>query len=296
MARPYFLLGTVPLYSLGVALAVHAGVTFHPIPAALGLGLVWSVQLLTHYYNEFHDLETDRETPQGGLTGGSQVLVDGLVPPETARLLGRLAVAAVILITGGTLLVTEQGWVLVAIVLVATAAGWGYSTPPVRLVAMGVGEVTNAVVAGLLVPVTGFLLQAGTVSGIRLRVLLPVVLLAFGLALATALPDAEADAATGKLTLAARLGAGHAGRIAAGSILLGAGLLVRPVGEHLSVLDGVVLGLPVGIALVGLPFGMAFGDGDTRCADLFAILATLAFGALLFLLVGSLLLEPGIHF
>ncbi|MFB6076683.1 MAG: hypothetical protein ABEK12_00965, partial [Candidatus Nanohaloarchaea archaeon] len=68
-------------------------------------------------------------------------------------------------------------------------------------------------------------------AGIRLRPLVPVVLLAFGLALATALPDAEPDAATGKLTLTARLGPGRAGTVAAVSILLGAGLLVGPIWE-----------------------------------------------------------------
>ncbi|MFB6076682.1 MAG: hypothetical protein ABEK12_00960, partial [Candidatus Nanohaloarchaea archaeon] len=61
-----------------------------------------------------------------------------------------------------------------------------------------------------------------------------------------------------------------------------------------SLVTGVVAA--VAVALVGLPFGLALADGEGTGADLFAILATLAVGALLILLVGALLLGAGVHF
>ena len=84
---------------------------------------------------------------------------------------------------------------------------WGYSAPPLRLCARGLGELTTALVVTLLVPVFGYRLQAGADGGaIFLAAALPCAL-QFAMLLAIEFPDAAGDAAVGKRTLVVRLGA-----------------------------------------------------------------------------------------
>jgi 1,4-dihydroxy-2-naphthoate octaprenyltransferase len=89
---------------------------------------------------------------------------------------------------------------------------WGYSAPPLRLCARGLGEITTAVVVAVLVPWLGFYVQAPAGGGgaqLAWSVVAPA-LLQMAMLLAIEFPDAAGDAATGKRTLVVRLGAARA--------------------------------------------------------------------------------------
>ena len=73
MGRPLFLVGTTPLYILGVAAAWNETESLHIPELVLGFVLVWLVQLMTHYNNVYCDLETDRAT-------GVSTCVSGGIP------------------------------------------------------------------------------------------------------------------------------------------------------------------------------------------------------------------------
>ena len=102
---------------------------------------------------------------------------------------------------------------------------WGYSAPPLRLCARGLGELTTALVVTLLVPLFGYDLQAGALAApIFFAAALPCAL-QFAMLLAIEFPDAAGDAAVGKRTLVVRLGALPAARLYAATTLAAFGAL-----------------------------------------------------------------------
>jgi len=233
LGRPLFLGGGFLLYGLGAAIAAAHG---HPIDLrryVLGQLAVTAFQLMTHYANEYFDLEADRSnTTPTRWSGGSRVLVAGELPPRVA-LIAALVLAALGAIV--SLVLVRGTGARIGVTLVAMAVlAWEYSAPPLRLCATGAGELDTALVVTGLVPWLGFALQAPDLDGLRTLVLaiVPLALLQLAMLLAIELPDAAGDAATGKRTLVVRLGAPAAARLYAALTI------------------ATLLGLPVRVALV----------------------------------------------
>jgi 1,4-dihydroxy-2-naphthoate octaprenyltransferase len=215
LGRPRFLVGGFVLYGLGAAIAAAAGHAIEMRRYLLGQGTVTAVQWMTHYANDYFDLDADRaNVSPTRWSGGSRVLVSGELPPRlalhTALVLAVLATAsAAALVAGGV------GPLVVPTVLLVLALAWGYSAPPSRLCARGLGEATTALVVTVLVPWLGFYLQAPDARGGRwlaLSIVTPA-LLQVAMLLAIEFSDASGDAATGKRTLVVRLGPALAARL-----------------------------------------------------------------------------------
>ena len=241
LGRPLFLGGGFLLYGLGAAIAAAHG---HPIDLrryVLGQLAVTAFQLMTHYANEYFDLEADRSnTTPTRWSGGSRVLVAGELPPRVA-LIAALVLAALGAIV--SLVLVRGTGARIGVTLVAMAVlAWEYSAPPLRLCATGAGELDTALVVTGLVPWLGFALQAPDLDGLRTLVLaiVPLALLQLAMLLAIELPDAAGDAATGKRTLVVRLGAPAAARLYAALTI--AAYVWLPIAT--------LLGLPVRVALV----------------------------------------------
>jgi 1,4-dihydroxy-2-naphthoate octaprenyltransferase len=224
LGRPQFLVGGFVLYGLGGALAVASGADFDPWRYAWGQLVVTATQLMTHYANDYFDLEADRanRTPTRW-SGGSRILPDGALAPVVALRASRV----LLVIAAGAAVVTARRVGLGALLLSAAMIGlaWGYSAPPLRLCARGLGELTTALVVTLLVPLFGYDLQAGALAApIFFAAALPCAL-QFAMLLAIELPDAAGDAAVGKRTLVVRLGALPAARLYAATTLAAFGAL-----------------------------------------------------------------------
>jgi 1,4-dihydroxy-2-naphthoate octaprenyltransferase len=209
LGRPLFLTGGFVNYGLGAVIARLAGHAIDVREYALGQGAVTAFQLMTHYANDYFDLDADRaNTTPTRWSGGSRVLPAGELP-RSAALIAALVLAAI-----GIALIVVIGERVP--VLVATGAlAWAYSAPPLRLCARGLGELDTAVVVTGLVPWLGFALQAPDLRGatVLLAAIAPAVLLQFSMLLAIEFPDAAGDAATGKRTLVVRLGAPAAAKL-----------------------------------------------------------------------------------
>jgi 1,4-dihydroxy-2-naphthoate polyprenyltransferase len=209
LGRPLFLAGGFVNYALGAAVARLTGHAIDWRRYVLGQAAVTAFQLMTHYANDYFDLDADRAnaTPTRW-SGGSRVLPDGELP-RAAALIAALVLAA--LGIGAIAALREQVAVLVAMGVLA----WAYSAPPLRLCASGLGELDTAIVVTGLVPWLGFALEAPDLAGahIALAAIVPSVMLQFAMLLAIEFPDAAGDAATGKRTLVVRLGATAAAKL-----------------------------------------------------------------------------------
>jgi 1,4-dihydroxy-2-naphthoate octaprenyltransferase len=224
LGRPQFLVGGFVLYGLGAALAVAGGPPLDGWRFGWGQLVVTATQLMTHYANDFFDLEADRAnlTPTRW-SGGSRVLPDGALPPAAALRAARVLFVVAALAAGVLARRAGGGTLVLAAAMIGLA--WGYSAPPLRLCARGLGELTTALVVTGLVPVFGYRLQAGEVGApILLAAALPCAL-QFAMLLAIEFPDAAGDAAVGKRTLVVRLGALPAARLYAGLTLAAFGAL-----------------------------------------------------------------------
>ena len=210
LGRPVFLAGGLVSFALGAAIAHAAGHAISWSRYALGQGAVTAFQLMTHYANDFFDLEADRanQTPTRW-SGGSRVLPDGELPPHVA-----IAAALVFAAIGAVLAIVLGGIALVTLTVILLLA-WSYSAPPFRLCAAGLGELDTAIVVSMFVPWLGFALQAPDLRGARLLglTIVPLALLQAAMLIAIEFPDAAGDAATGKRTLVVRLGAPVAAKL-----------------------------------------------------------------------------------
>lgn len=234
LGRPRFLLQSAAALGLGMLAAAHDG---HPLSLgwyAVAVVLAWSGHLMVHYCNEYFDLPADRaNTTHTQWTGGSRVLVEGLVKPETS--LGSafiLVFAAVFVLSAVPDVVVRESAVLVL------ALAWFYTAPPLRLNYHGLGEVTSGVGLYGIVPVFSYYFFAKTVSALLLSIVIPILCVQVLRQLIMNLSDLEGDLQVGKRTAAVVLGPRRIVRLyTAGQVMcylgitvLGiAGVLPRPV-------------------------------------------------------------------
>src|SRR3990172_4356587 len=139
LTRPLFLIGGALLYGLGAAIAHSAGAPIDWGHYGLGQLIVTSIQMTTHYANEYFDLEADRAAGPNRtwFSGGSGVLPAGRLPPQLAFNAARFTASIAIALIANTLLIEPAAS---AIGVLALLGGWFYSAPPIRLAASGFGE------------------------------------------------------------------------------------------------------------------------------------------------------------
>jgi 1,4-dihydroxy-2-naphthoate octaprenyltransferase len=204
MARPLQLAAVALVYTWGVWLATTTWDAWQPLPHLIRLVVLLVVSVSIHYANEYADYDTDALTLRTPFSGGSGALHAAGASRETARraaaatLAAGLAAALVAYLTGYL-----PGAALL-LLLLGAAGGWMYSLPPLALAWRGWGEITNAGLGGMLLPIWGFAAQTGRIDGRLLLITLPFTLLVFTNLLAATWPDRLADAQVGKFTLATR--------------------------------------------------------------------------------------------
>jgi len=204
MSRPSQLLLIAMVYIFGTIIALAGGSNFNWAPFFYGLLTLILASASVHYANEYADIETDNLTVRTPFSGGSGALQVSGYPRQLALI---SAWAAVFI--GITLV--WIGWVTgllnayaVAILALGTFSGWMYSLPPLKFAWRGWGELVNASLGGVLLPIYGYTVQTGRIDMTILFASLPFGMLAFLNLLATTWPDREADAMVGKRTLATR--------------------------------------------------------------------------------------------
>lgn len=209
---------------------------------------------MTHLANEYWDLEGDRLVSQRSLlTGGSGVLLEGSIPPLAAWGASRALLVLGLGCAGLLAFLQGSPWPL-AVAVPAAVLGLGYSAPPLRLSAHGLGEPATALVVGLLVPAMGQIALAGEPSVELLFAGLPIGLHMAAAMITIELPDREADRATGKDNWVVRLGRPASWRLLRALALAGLASLL------LAVLLG---GLP-SPSLWGASAGLAWLGAEIR--------------------------------
>lgn len=240
LGRPLFLAGGFLLYGLGALIALTSGVSLHIEALLWGQLAVTSIQLMTHYSNDYFDLAADRANPNPTRwSGGSRVLPDGYLNPRialgTAVIFGVAALFASLWLA----LVVQTGPLTQPLLLLSMILAWSYSSPPLHLNRHGLGELTGALLITGLTPLVGFYLQAGRLDSLPFLAIFPLACFQFTMLLVINFPDAEGDAAAGKHTLLFFLGPAATVRL----------YMIVLAAAYVSLPFMVMLGLPLVVAL-----------------------------------------------
>jgi 1,4-dihydroxy-2-naphthoate octaprenyltransferase len=200
-SRPSQLLLIVGVYLLGATIGVAKGTSVAERALVFGVIPLLCISASVHYANEYADYETDALTNRTPFSGGSGALHEtGL--PRTIPLYAGIVTAALGVTATAVLWVT--GWVpvpAVGLLAVIGLAGWQYSVGPLKLAWRGFGEVTNAALGGLVLPMYGGAVLDGPLLRVGLASI-PFFLVVWLNLFATQWPDRAADRAVGKRTLA----------------------------------------------------------------------------------------------
>jgi 1,4-dihydroxy-2-naphthoate polyprenyltransferase len=239
LARLRFLFQSLMITGFGVALAFYATYRFSMLMYLLILGFGWSTHLMTHFCNEYFDLEADRANPAPtAWTGGSRVLVEGLLKPVVS-----ISAAFVMLFISMFLIVLMRSLPAQLLAFAAVVLGWFYTAPPFRLNYHALGELTCSTVAYGLGPLLTGYLQAGYIPPVLWWCTGIVCALQVMRCLVMNLADLPGDRAVGKTTLAGILGP----RIMTYSYITGQTVL------YLGIVTLAVLGyLPLTVAMAQL--------------------------------------------
>ena len=171
---------------------------------ALGIAAVVLVAVSVHAANEYADADTDARTTRTRFSGGSGAIsAHGLARSWALRIAIVSGLAGVALSVGAAIMGLVPAAATTGI-LIGLVLGWEYSLPPLALARHRAGEVTNALLGGLLLPVTGAAAM-GAPIGASAVAFVPFTLLVFVNLLETQWPDRVADRAVGKDTLTSSL-------------------------------------------------------------------------------------------
>ncbi len=277
-ARPRTLPTAISAVAVGTGLAVNAGALI-PLRALLALLVAVSLQIGVNYANDYSDGIKGTDEAR---VGPVRLVGQRLASPTSVRLaaFASFAVAAVL----GTILIALVGqWWLLLIGVACVAAAWLYTGGPRPYGYHGLGEVFVLVFFGI-VPVVGTLyVQSLTVTVASIVASVGVGLLACAVLVTNNLRDIPTDLASGKRTLAVRLGDARTRRlyfaliagaaattfVVSGLIswwllitLVALGLAVQPVSLVRTGASGPAL-VPVlkGTGLLVLGYGLALAAG-----------------------------------
>ncbi len=205
--RFHIVAGGVLAFSLGGLLALANGGSFNPALFALVYVVMLLGDLSSHYSNDYFDVEVDKHVEQKKFFAGSAILVNH----PNLRALSK-SVSVSLLVCANVLAVKIFLFLgapieIFIVILLASLAGWFYSSPPLRLASRGLGEVAVACVTGFAIPGLGYLAVRGQFDPLFVFLAFPFVMYGFMLSLSLEAPDSEIDRKGGKRNLAVRKGA-----------------------------------------------------------------------------------------
>ena len=223
-SRPKTLPAAVVPVAVGTAVAVALDVTLAWDRAALALVVALSLQVAVNYANDLFDGLAGIDTEER--IGPRRVVAAGLVTPPAMKvaLVVALGVAGA---AGLALALLVTPWLLL-VGVAAIVATLGYSGGARPYASRALGELSVFVFFGVVATVGSAYVQTESFDVLAFAASVPVGLLAVGLLMINNVRDVDTDAATGKHTLAVRLGARTYGH-AFGGLLLVAFVMLVPV-------------------------------------------------------------------
>jgi 1,4-dihydroxy-2-naphthoate octaprenyltransferase len=247
--------GFIP-FTAGALLALLLGARFTPAQFLLGYAAMAAAHLSVHYSNDYFDADADRFVETTAISGGSGVLATNPDLKPAAFWAAVVLMAVSILAGYAFVVIYAYPAVFLAFAVGGNLLGWFYTAPPLRLAYRNLGEVTNMITFGLLMPGAGYFVAMGRLDAAFFAFSLPLFLYGLVFIVSVEIPDREGDIAGGKRTLIVRRGRVYGfSLIALAAALATATLLLFAVTGVFAPVDFRPVALfsciPLGIALWG---------------------------------------------
>jgi 1,4-dihydroxy-2-naphthoate octaprenyltransferase len=198
--------GTILVYLLGALFAVFVGATFDLVKFIIGYVILFSAILAAVYTNNYNDVAIDRNATHTFFSGGSSILIDHPELMKTTRSVAIGLYTTSILLGFVFTVVFSYPPTFFILILLGNLLGWCYTSPPIKLVYRGLGELTTMVGAGFIIPGFAYFLVRGTIDVPFVLLSFPLMFLCLALSLYLELPDRKADRLGQKCTLVVRRG------------------------------------------------------------------------------------------
>jgi len=202
------MVGVVP-FGLGAVMAYKVTGMFSWPVFILSVLAVIAIMLSTYYNGEYYDIREDKLSAQMGknpFSGGSQVLAQDKLPKKIALVASFISLSVAAVIGLALQFLFKTGPLTIPLGLAGIFFGFFYSSPPLRWVSRGVGEILIGFCYGWLPINVSYYLQTQDFLPLASWVSVPVGLAIFNVILVNEFPDYEADRISGKRNLVVRIG------------------------------------------------------------------------------------------
>lgn len=200
-ARPKTLPAAMAPVLVGSALASHEG-EFHPLPAGICLAFALLIQIATNFANDYFDFKKGADTAER--VGPTRAVASGLIRPGTMKAVTGITFAIAFVVGLG--LVPFGGWWLLGVGISSILCGYAYTTGPLPLAYVGLGDVFVMVFFGLVAVCCTYFVQTGSVTFESVLVATAIGGLSTNLLVVNNLRDVDTDRLANKRTLAVRWG------------------------------------------------------------------------------------------
>jgi len=205
---PFHTVGILPL-CLGFAIAWRKTGSLDWGLFALAQLAVIFIMLSTYFAGEYFDYTEDFLSFLRGksrFAGGTGAIPGGLIDRSSLRTATVVCLSLSLFIGLFIQCYYHTGRWTIPLGALGIIGGIFYSTPPIRWVATGTGELWIGLCYGFLPVIVGFYLVTGTIDYQVLIAATPIAITIFNVILANEFPDYESDRATGKKNLLYRIG------------------------------------------------------------------------------------------
>jgi 1,4-dihydroxy-2-naphthoate octaprenyltransferase len=200
-SRPPFFIATFAPLTIGWILAAKDG--WHTGRFFLVILGSFIVHLATNLANDYFD--HTKGTDSGESIGGSRVIQEGKISPET-MLKVIVILYCLAFLVGFTIMINANLFIIFPLIVFAFLSSLFYVAPPVRYGYHGLGELFAGINMGPVMVVGTYMVISGHFDWIPFFVSIPVGFMVASILYYQNLPDMETDFASGKYTLAVKLG------------------------------------------------------------------------------------------
>ncbi len=196
-------------YSIGAFAASNFHFGFDLLVFLLGYLLLFLLEVIVVYSNEYHDKETDELNHHySPFTGGSRVLVSGLISGSALKKAIRYLLILSLFITGIVVFLSSAPLIISSLMIFGFfAIAMSYTAPPLKLSYNGMGEIVVGFTHSFALVLCGFVFQGGNIDHIYPWLLsFPLFLSIIPSIIMAGIPDYFADKQAGKRTLSVRFG------------------------------------------------------------------------------------------
>lgn len=236
-------------YGIGAFAFSKLNGNFNWLVFVLGYILLFLMEVIVVFSNDYYDRETDRLNRfYSPFSGGSRVLINGLISESTIKKAMKiLFVISCMLTIVVAFLSTAAFHQVILMIAVLFVIAISYTAPPLKFSYNGWGEVVVGFTHSFAVILCGFVFQGGSMGVVFPWLLgIPLFLSIIPAIIMGGVPDFTADKQAGKGTLAVRLGKNRAAYLASFFVVASViAMLFLKESNHLNEVYGNIIYLAV---------------------------------------------------